>query len=397
MSKDNLRKKIKRSPIKKDTSVLSYDIIFTILIKVHVESLLRFKSVSKLWNAMISDNVFTKAHRDQAKALGREKLLIQRKTGEFEFIHLKNINNVTIEKQQFPLKGPLPQVLCSYDGLVLLKKPKAYKKFVLWNPSSREHRILECSYVKPHEYTFPHAYGLCYDSTTDDYKVILIYSLFYVVYSTSRDSWTKKITPPVLQQCLPESEQIPNSRSYVCSQGIGTENRVYWSLNQKFDHNIRKTSAFTYFDVESDELKEFPKPISTGEHEYLFRLSTLKGRLSTYGGNNYFNGLNIWVMKQDGWNFFMSIRSIPAFNCERFFSNYKLLCCTENDELIFQGPMYHNLSIYCPKQKQFVKTTYISNHLKYMFSPVDPTCLVSLYFPRLSVTRKRKQRSTPSE
>ncbi|XP_059310318.1 putative F-box protein At3g25460 [Lycium ferocissimum] len=398
MSKGNLLKKIKGSPIEKDTFVLPYDILFEILIKVQVASLLRFKSISKSWNALISDVVFTKAHRDLSKMLGCEKLLLRRSTGEFDFVNLKNSNKITIEKQLFPPKGFLgANVLCSCDGLVLLKKPKAYKKFVLWNPSSGEHRILECPYMKPHGYTYLYACGLCYDSTTNDYKVILIYWLFYAMYSTSKDSWTTKTTPRVLQQCLYESELALNSRSYMCSQGIANKNRVYWSVNQKLNYNVRKTCAFIDFDVTLDEFKEFPIPTSTSDHENFFRLSTLKGRLSAYGGNGYFNELNIWIMKQDGWKWLMSICNIPTFYSEPSFSNYKLLCCTENDDLIFQGPKHHILSIYCTKQKQFVSTTYISNHLEYVFCPVDPICLDSLYFPKLNVTRKRKRRSTPSE
>ncbi|XP_059310311.1 F-box/kelch-repeat protein At3g23880-like [Lycium ferocissimum] len=399
MSKAKLRTTIEGSRIKKDKFVLPNDILFNILVKVYTASLLRFKCVSKSWNAMISDNVkFTKAHRDQSKVLGREKLLLQKSTGEFEFIYFNNLNKVITEKKQFPLKEfQGAHVLCSYDGLVLLKKPKAYKRFVLWNPSSRQHHILECSYMKPREYTLPRACGLCYDSTTDDYKVILIYSLFYVVYSTSRDSWTKKPTLPVLQQRLPELELVSNSRRNVCSQGIGTKNHVYWSLNQKLDHYVRKTSTIIYFSAKSDELKESPIQISTNEYEYLFHLSTLKGRLCAYGGNCDFNGLNIWIMKQECWKWLMRIRNIPTFDCEGFLNNYKLLCTTENCEVIFHGPERHSFSIYYPKQRQFVRTTYISNHLEYVFCPVDPTCLDSLYFPRFNVMRKRKRRSTPSE
>ncbi|PHT61313.1 hypothetical protein T459_34836 [Capsicum annuum] len=55
--------------------ILPSDILFLILIKVpSVKSLLRFKSISKSWNIIISDNEFKRTHRDQSKALGREKL-----------------------------------------------------------------------------------------------------------------------------------------------------------------------------------------------------------------------------------------------------------------------------------------------------------------------------------
>ncbi|MCE3215546.1 hypothetical protein HAX54_002770 [Datura stramonium] len=363
MSRAKSRKAIEGSHIKEDTSVLPNDIIFSILVKVYATSLLRFKCVSKSWNAMISDNVnFTKDHRDQSKELGREKLLLQKNTGEFEFIHLNNPSKIITEEHQFPLKEFLgAHALCSYDGLVLLKKPKAYKKFVLWNPSSGQHHILECPYIKPYEYSPPYACGLCYDSIVDDYKVILIYNFVYVVYSTSKDSWTKKPTLPILQQRPPQRQFMDNSSTFVSSQGISTRNCVYWCLNQKIDHYIRKTSTIIYYSAESNELKEYPIEISTGEYENLFCLTTLKGHLCAYGGNIDFNGLNIWTITQDGWKWVMRIRNIPDLNCERFLSNYKLVSTTENGELIFHGPERHGYSIYYPKQQRFVRTTYISN------------------------------------
>ena len=48
---------------------LPSDILFLILARVLVKSLLRFKSVCKAWNVMISDDEFRRTHHDQSKAL----------------------------------------------------------------------------------------------------------------------------------------------------------------------------------------------------------------------------------------------------------------------------------------------------------------------------------------
>ncbi|WMV48276.1 hypothetical protein MTR67_041661 [Solanum verrucosum] len=332
-----------------DTSILPIDILLNILINVPAKPLLRFKSVSKPWNVMISDNQFKKTHRDQSKALGHEKLLImlQRTTGEFEFIHLENHKGI-VEKQNFPKKFQRAHILCSCDGLVLLKKPKAYKKFILWNPSSGQHRIIECPYHKLYNYNLPHACGLCYDSDTDDYKVILIYSVFYVVYSTSKGSWsTMKTNLPILVQHLLSFKLQPNSRLFLCDGGICMEGRVYWSLKNKTNPFVRKTSIIIYFDMKSDEMKDLPTPLFVREDEnVLFRLSSVNGCLCLYGGNCVTHELN------------MSINYL--IHC------LKLLCCTKNGEFIFDGPGYNKLSIYDPKIQQFVTTTYVSNHIEYV-------------------------------
>ncbi|PHT37377.1 hypothetical protein T459_07370 [Capsicum annuum] len=128
------------------------DILFLILTRVPVKSLLRFKSVCKAWNVMISDDEFRRTHRDQCKVLGREKLLLHKcysnfYTNEFEFRDLETSQLVTIAKQVFPPeKFRKAIILCSCDGLLLLKNPGAYKVYVLWNPSTKEYQTLACPY-----------------------------------------------------------------------------------------------------------------------------------------------------------------------------------------------------------------------------------------------------------
>ncbi|KAG5629547.1 hypothetical protein H5410_001264 [Solanum commersonii] len=46
----------------------AYDILFPIIIKLSVKSLLRFQFVCKLWNTIISDKEFRKIHFDQSNA-----------------------------------------------------------------------------------------------------------------------------------------------------------------------------------------------------------------------------------------------------------------------------------------------------------------------------------------
>ncbi|PHT85254.1 hypothetical protein T459_07360 [Capsicum annuum] len=121
------------------------DILFLILARVPVKSLLRFKSVCKAWNVMISDNEFRRTHRDQSKALGREKLLLHKYyakfyNDKFEFRDLETSKLVTIATQVFPPeKFRKAIVSCSCGGLLLLKNPGAYKVYVLWNPSTNEY------------------------------------------------------------------------------------------------------------------------------------------------------------------------------------------------------------------------------------------------------------------
>ncbi|PHT39312.1 hypothetical protein CQW23_22885 [Capsicum baccatum] len=305
------------------------DILFDIFTWLPVKSLLRFQSVSTSWNDIISGNEFKKAVLDRSKALGRVKFLSQADGDEVKISHLEYLSVIT-QKQEFPLKGfGGADILCSHDGLIVLKRDGDYKKFVLWNPSTRQCQELALvnelyheyeiplasrSYVE--EYENPRACGLCYDSTTDDYKVILIYNLFYVVWSNA-NRWTRKTTLPMLEQILPTIEQETILCSYAYPQGVTVKGCVYWSLDEKLHSCLSRHSSIIYFDVESDELKVLPTPDFIGEKE-LFRLTNLKDRLSLYGGRpGSYTGevieLDIWTMDQDGWKWSMKLRHIPEY------------------------------------------------------------------------------------
>ncbi|PHT62773.1 hypothetical protein T459_33349 [Capsicum annuum] len=278
------KKKLQKA-LEHDTCVLPSEILFSILIRLSVQSLLRFRSVYKSWKIMISDKEFIKAHRDQTKALGREKLLTKQVgVSNYVFRDLES-HQVLVSmdaKQLFPNeKFQGGSLVCSCDGLVLLKNPTTYKNYALWNPSTREYRLLKCSDDVKFREEPANACGLCYDSSISDYKVILIFKLFYVVYSMSTGSWTRRISSPnYLVQ--------PYSVRW-CVGGINIQDCLYWCLNEIITNYVRRNSTIIYFDVSSDEVKELETPNLDfiGDQDELFRLASVKGRLSVFGGKKH--------------------------------------------------------------------------------------------------------------
>lgn len=74
-------------------------------------------------------------------------------------------------KEVFPrekFQKALVMYLC--DGLVLLENPRAYKTYVLWNPSIGKYQTLSCHYFNYKG----NGCGICYDSNVDNYKVVLM-------------------------------------------------------------------------------------------------------------------------------------------------------------------------------------------------------------------------------
>lgn len=90
-----------------------------------------------------------------------------------------------------PLRERIPfrpaEVVCTCDGLALLKNHYGNKNYVLWNPSTREYRtLIACPYwnANNNNLIMPSACGLWYDSRVDDYKVIVMMpDSIYGVYS----------------------------------------------------------------------------------------------------------------------------------------------------------------------------------------------------------------------
>ncbi|MCD7451402.1 hypothetical protein HAX54_011710 [Datura stramonium] len=262
---------------------------------------------------------------------------MQTNDGIFEFRDSENLQ-IAMGKRKFPLKRfqHVP-ALCSCDGLVLLKSHIAYKAYALWNPCTNEYGIYECPYVKPYSGKTPHGCGFCYDSSVDDYKVILIYRSFYAVCYVSKNDWRKGTSVHI---------QELNARSRDCSPGINVEGRVFWSMDWKVNHLVRRNSRIIYIDVKSDELKELPTPDFIADHDQLYRLTSLK-------------------------------------------ENSVLLGCTNNGEILFQvGMKLQNYVIH--ETSRLFKPVQISNDSKYYMIPIHSE---SLYFPKFkaNVMRKRKR------
>ncbi|KAK4732804.1 hypothetical protein R3W88_025792 [Solanum pinnatisectum] len=338
----------------------AYDILFPIIIRLSIKSLLRFQSVSKSWNAIISDKEFRKIHLDQSKASNTTK-------------DSEN-PQIVMGKQKFPLKRfQNPIVMGSCDSLVLMKTCMDDNEYVLWNSYTKEYRIFVCPYSKG---MTPHGCGLCYDSGDDECKVILIYTSFYVVYYIKRNKWIKKTN--VLSKRI---EKVVNGVTLYPKHWSAVLGLVSLEI---LNHFVNTYRTIIYFDVKTDELKEFSKPYFVSAYQ-LFRLTSLKGCVGLYGGlyGDITFGLDVWIMEQGGWTLLMKINNNNSYFCDRSISNIVLLGYARNGEILFQiGRNLERLVMYDPKQHEFVsdnsKHDGISEDSKH---DIISICSESFYFP----------------
>ncbi|XP_015166386.1 putative F-box protein At1g47790 isoform X3 [Solanum tuberosum] len=150
-------------------------ILMDILSRLPVQSLLRFKCVSKFWETLISEPYFKMKHLSRAKNdQDSQKLLTSlrcRKNGicSMYCCPLSPVQLVEdVQKLDFP-SNPTPlqcTIHCCYDGLAVMEVPdnlNEHSTFFLWNPSTRESIVLPSP-------EFPldksPCFGLGYDSTS---------------------------------------------------------------------------------------------------------------------------------------------------------------------------------------------------------------------------------------
>lgn len=186
---------------------LPQEIITDILSRLPVKSLFHFKCVSPSWKSLISDPYFANTHLGRTKTANysEQKIVTISYCGNLNLVDYNDGNLTT--KLEFPTveqhdAEKWVKVLSSCDGLLLVSRSD--KSVFLLNPSTRECKKLPiCPFFQKsiNEFT-SNPCGIGYDSSTDDYKVVIFsyrsydYSVgSYItnvdVYSLKTNAWRR--------------------------------------------------------------------------------------------------------------------------------------------------------------------------------------------------------------
>ncbi|XVF66359.1 hypothetical protein PTKIN_Ptkin10aG0029300 [Pterospermum kingtungense] len=165
-----------------------------------VKSLLRFKSVCKSWSSLITSPAFTRNHFDRAlmsripKTIDL-KLLLSRPCGFKSFDFEKFSDEIRPFKTFRPPFGQnkFCRILGSCHGLIclLMGGNDSMCLFFLWNPSTGESNKLPACINFPVLYEFDYFdfYGFGYDSSSDDYKLVISICRKALIFSLAENSW----------------------------------------------------------------------------------------------------------------------------------------------------------------------------------------------------------------
>ncbi|XP_012843206.1 PREDICTED: putative F-box protein At3g16210 [Erythranthe guttata] len=313
---------------------LPADMIEFILSKLPVKSLLRFKSVCKSWNTIISDPVFIRNHRHLSMFSNVQNLFLAKISlgyhNFFSLVKLEGRKFITVEK----IKGPdqWNTILCVCDGVLLLSD-FWYRNFTLWNPSKRT----ETKFSSPIEFESRLNFGLCHNPITGDFKAVIVYRSHYLVFST-RDKDIVNVRE-FDDQTTHGSSELMNFCG-VCADGV-----VYWAMQRD------NCTEIVYFDPRDDEFRVLEKPEYLKDDDRSFHLTIWKGFLCLYRNGEDETRVEIWAKEKgcgNSTNNWMNVITIE--NVEKPISCFKPQCFVENKVLIVSK---RSMSLYSPWAKTF--------------------------------------------
>lgn len=151
------------------------DIIREILLRLPVQSLLRFKTVSKLWFDVITSSNFIDSHYQHPSKPKLFVMLTQRRELYSISVLPGGINRVDDRSMPFALEAGkyAAEIVGSSNGLVCLsirsKISNDLNAHILWNPATRQYRELP-----PNRICYSQAQGFGFHHGINDYKLLQV-------------------------------------------------------------------------------------------------------------------------------------------------------------------------------------------------------------------------------
>ncbi|KAA8516863.1 hypothetical protein F0562_017319 [Nyssa sinensis] len=199
-------------------SELPADMVTDILSRLPVETLLRFRCVSKPWCALIGSSDFIKFHLKRSTETNNNLSIIFGDgvglyTIDFEWLDEAVKLDTPLEFMDYVI-----QVSGSCNGLLCLSN--IVRDIVLWNPSTRKYKMLPVAPIEfPGGFSILDTrrvivYGFGHDVVNDEYKVVRMVQ-YYVLDNDSFDSEVK-----VYSLKSNSWQRIPDFPYYLCHDGV---------------------------------------------------------------------------------------------------------------------------------------------------------------------------------
>lgn len=342
------------------------DVAEEVLLRLPVKDLVRCKSVCKSWYSLISSPYFIKLHvkfmcekeEKENKQLGNRRIAMTER-------YLTTSGRwLTIPKEW--LYYDSLRIQGSSNGLVCMSS--FGNKICLTNPWTRVFRKLHKPPILPKDVSYAQRYGFGYDSSTDDYKLVMAIN--------------QRGSDGALVQILSLKSNIWKLFGRVNymfddrEPGILFDGALHW-----FMHTANSDKVFLVsFDLAKEEFREIPQPDDDKRYVWSWqhRLGIFKHHLCIFCKRKDGRPHGIWVMKNKSLR--QSWELVPA-DCEMMDRvHYMVKDCLLSKRM----PSY-----FC------CKNTFLSTSGKHIWSPIVVQTLVSPFINnhgRPSDANKNKRR-----
>ncbi|KAK3041198.1 hypothetical protein RJ639_028458 [Escallonia herrerae] len=275
-------------------------VVEDILSRMRVKDVLRFRVLAKAWCDRIDSPEFVKLHLGRSVGSGAGVSVVHRLGTK---LHASNLNSVAKSTRCFlHCREPSElDVIGSCNGLLLMALHYDDKRGVLtlFNPGTRRVRYLPSSNFHCSAQRCSVDYGLGYDSTDEDYKIIEIIqirpqdslsrSTRANVYSLTRNSW---------REVQAFTDNFSAHGPWRCEVGGALHILGRLERGEKVQH---PAMAITAFHVRSEKFRDVPLP-EYGQDYLDMAVAELGGCLCLachYKPRRNYR-VEVWIMKEYG-------------------------------------------------------------------------------------------------
>ncbi|XP_063942395.1 putative F-box protein At1g47790 isoform X2 [Daucus carota subsp. sativus] len=212
-----------------------------ILTRLPIKYVVRFKTISKYWQSLLSAPEFVKQHRICSAI---------RNPNDHDYVIAKKYNKIYMlsrYKEKYLLPASNYQLIGSINGLVCLGSGR---KLALWNPAI--HQYKEFTLPPSSDYKFDYSMGLGYDAANDNYKVVVLSADLRSasVYKSGSDSWSDITVAHNIFSKNALEKRTPTTIVKDCP---------YWTCSRlSHDEKIVVSLGVVKFDATSDKFKLLP-------------------------------------------------------------------------------------------------------------------------------------------
>ncbi|XP_057448181.1 F-box/kelch-repeat protein At3g23880-like [Lotus japonicus] len=317
---------------------LPFDLIVEILCRLPVKPLLRFRSVSKSWNSLISDPKFAKMHRRCSPPdFTRHHLILGHTNSSNDFLltdyPLLSVFNAAVPaaatQLDYPLNNPyrFDSIVGSCDGILCLSIDQS-RSAVVWNPSTRIFKNLP-PLENPQLQGSCTLFGFGYDNLADRYKVVAVFCYKTVTggyrkYKTDDGEFYKTLVRvhTLGTNSWREIQEFPLCVPFCRQTGRFVSGTVNWSASNESSWFIIS------LDLGKESYRKLSPPDCGG---VVWSLEVLRDCLCILYGD--YDVCDVWLMKEYG-NEESWTKLFSAPSPRELFAYDWALHITEDDEVL---------------------------------------------------------------